>query len=155
MYTALTQTRQWISSLVKWLTWGAMVLFGTAAWLGVTYGVIVQLLWGRPTADEKAVQSTWFACEERIVTAWAVYEARDLLLVRERLEFVDKYPWGIGVKSNDEDLQVDSFLALLMREAESLGASQNEILALDKKVRQECGPFPRYEAQWGGRVHVE
>jgi hypothetical protein len=115
------------------------------------YGILINMLWGSPDAEEKAEELKRFECEERIVTTWAVRGTSDVMRVRERLEFIDQVAWGVGTQSHKSPLGNDT---QLKEEAESLGVSEEELTTLDRQVSETCGPIPSYEPRWGGRVKV-
>ena len=132
------------------------ILAGSAMIAFFGYIFLIAVIWGRPSAQENADQEAHVECQLRITAEWAINRSRDGN-IRELLEFIDDHVWGSyseyhGKGSGTVSLFTD--YPKLAAGARLFGLTEEELSNLDQQVYDTCGPFPRYETRWGGRVKI-
>ena len=133
------------------------VLAGSATIAFFGYWILVGVIWGRPSAQEKADEIARYDCERQTTAEWAVKTTSDGKTFRDRLDFLDEHVWGLWSEFHGKPSGADSLFTddrALAAGAHALGLTEQELSNLDQQVYEKCGPFPWYETRWGGRVKI-
>jgi hypothetical protein len=86
------------------------------------------------------VLTKWEGCKKAQLAIWARTHPNQ---VSALLDFTADHVYSFGAESRSDSFDDHDSRGTAVRDAEKLGISEVELIHVDQRILQECGPFPR------------
>jgi hypothetical protein len=106
-------------------------------WLVV---IVLLLLWHRYLVSSRPPKlKAWESCKTKILEDWAASHPDRVAAVRQ---FAQDHVYSFGAASSSARFDDHDSRSTAIDDAAKLGITEAELVQVDRRIAQECGPFP-------------
>jgi hypothetical protein len=102
--------------------------------------IVLVLLWHHYLVSSRPPKlKAWESCKARLLDDWAAHSDK----VEAVRQFTHDHVYSFGAGSSTNHFDDHDSRSTAVSDAAKLGINEDELIRVDRRIADECGPFPR------------